>query len=89
MPKDSFTFNLNSPTFHADAIRQALEQLMSLRNSTKKRAELEWEIRVYRWILHQPDPEATALQYFEARDTGTMIPADKREAIARLGWSIP
>ncbi len=86
--KTQFEVNLNSPTFHQDVIRQAIEQLMSMRNTTSKRELLEWEIRVYRWILRQPDPEGTAMKYFAKRQEMGGIMSDKAEVIKALGWEI-
>lgn len=86
MPKQSFSFDLSSPTVHSEAVRQALEQLLSLLDRTDQRAELEWEIRVYRWILHQADPEPKAKAWFAARH---LCGHDKRARCATLGWEIP
>lgn len=90
--KQEFTMNLNSPTLHSDNIRQALEQLMSLRNTTPNRAELEWEIRLYRFILADKDPEAAAKLYYEARyietKPGEFRMLSKRAVVAKLGWRV-
>lgn len=83
--KTEFEINLNSPTFLTDTIRLGIEQLMSMRNRTSKRAELEWEIRLYRYILRQNDPEAAAREYFTARKENVV---SKREVVKILKWKV-
>lgn len=52
--------------------------------------ELAWEIRLYEWILAQPDAEEKARQYGAARSfLGSGAPVPKREVVKRLGWEIP
>lgn len=92
--KTEFSMDLNDPNLHSNNIRQALEQLMSMRNTTPNRAELEWEIRLYRYILADKDPEAAAKLYYETRHVQDpsapmrfrMLP--KREVARRLGWKV-
>jgi hypothetical protein len=85
------SIDLNSQTYHADICAVGIRLLEGLRKTTRKPADLEWEIRLYKWILQQPDPEATAKQYFEMRENQTdpFMPLGKRETVKRLGWVVP
>lgn len=62
-------------------------ELMAMRTTTTKRDELEWEIRLYDFMLL--DPEARLQQYHDAREgdsTRFLIP--KREVVQKLGWVV-
>lgn len=51
-------------------------------------AECLWEIRVYEWILNQPDRDVKAETYLNARIPGPGVLIEKRVVIRRLGWDI-
>ena len=70
-------------------VHVGLEQLKSYRGKAPKPDELEWEIRLYEWILKQPNPEATADAYFKARHSDACLYRSKRETVRGLGWEIP
>ncbi len=70
-------------------IRVALEQLRAYRATTPNPVELEWEIRLYEFILAQPNAEEAAAAYQKTRHRGGGSPLPKREVAARLGWRIP
>lgn len=84
----NISFNLNSPTYFSDVIVQTREQLISYRKKTKHPEELEWEIRVYDFILTQPNPNIAAEKYFKARTTHGNFLLAKRMAVKKLGWDI-
>lgn len=66
-----------------------LEQLKGYRGRSPNPEELEWEIRLYEWILEQPDAEAKADAYFKARHSDSCLYRSKRETVRALGWVIP
>lgn len=75
-------------------IHTGLQQLKSFaRQPTvngKGYDELLWEIRLYEWLLAQPDAEEKARLYLETRmplDKAEM--KEKREVVKLLGWDIP
>ena len=65
-----------------------IDQLESYRKITRNFDDLEWEIRLYRFMLE--NPEDLLLQFHEARyQDGTEILKSKREVASILGWEIP
>lgn len=72
---------------NADAIKFGIKQLKILRSSTPNRKELEWEIRLYKFILKQTDPEKAASDYFRVRNK-VCPPRSKRETVRILGWVV-
>lgn len=70
---------------------QQLEHFREIKCSNKPE-ELEWEIRVYKWILAQPDAKEKADLYLRARMPGDgrlhLPPRDKRAVVKDLGWDI-
>ncbi len=50
--------------------------------------ELDWEIKLYKYILAQPDPEKAARAYQDARYSDKKF-RNKRAAVKILGWEIP
>lgn len=84
---EEFTVDLSKG--EAEIVRMLIRQLEKCRKSTPQPSELEWEIRLYEYILSQPDPDETARQYMNARDklgTGRMLP--KRDVVVALGWDV-
>lgn len=49
--------------------------------------ELEWEIKLYEWILGQPDALEKASSYLRVRNAGGRL-LSKREVVEKLGWKI-
>jgi hypothetical protein len=90
--KNTFHFDLKSKTFFTDAVKEGLEQLKSylVNHTSNSPRELVWEIRLYEWILAQPDAEAKAEKYFVTRHAGTHggPPWPKRYVVEKLGWEI-
>ena len=76
---------------NANVIRNGLNQLIAQQKNqfvTDKR-DLDWEIKLYEWILKQPDPEDKASAYLKARHQGrpgSMV--NKRIVVKDLGWVI-
>ena len=81
MRTETFEFNLDDT---ASMVRMLIKQLESYRTITQHPEELEWEIRVYQYILK--DPEKRLMEYGQARRSQKV---SKRMAIAKLGWDIP
>lgn len=52
--------------------------------SVRTPEQVDWEIRLYEWILSQPDKEEKARLYCEARK----IVTSKEDVCKRLGWDI-
>lgn len=73
-------------------IHTGLQQLKHFKrtNSSDDPGELDWEIKLYEWILAQPDAEVKAKEYMDARhvtpEEGYLL--EKREVVRRLGWKI-
>ena len=61
------------------------KQLIHFRGKTEKPEELEWEIRLYDFILEMP--ETRLRQYNEVR-FGDGYPKSKRITVKILGWNI-
>lgn len=49
--------------------------------------ELAWEIKLYEWILKNPEPGRRSQEYLETRFSSE-APLTKRETVYRLGWLI-
>jgi hypothetical protein len=84
----STSFDLNSSTFYSDSIKEFIRQLEFLRSTTGQPEELEWELRLYNWILAQPDAETKAETYLKLRTKNGFPPVPKRDVVRQLGWSI-
>lgn len=50
--------------------------------------KIEWEIRLYEWILKQPDAENKAVLYSKARREEGFHHLAKRNVVKKLGWDI-
>lgn len=73
--------------FYRKTVEMHKDTLISLRKTTPKPEELEWEIRVYDYIL--VDPAVRYPQYQLARFDDNNMPRSKRTVIKELGWDIP
>lgn len=62
------------------------DQLIGYRTTTSKPEELEWEIRVYEFMLEDP---LTRLQAYQAARAQPGWPKAKRAVVKELGWKIP
>jgi hypothetical protein len=85
----TYSLDYDDPNAAAKVTLQIfIDQLTELRSTTSKPAELEWEIRVYHFILEDPVKRLTAYQNARRRGDG-LKPYSKRDAVAKLGWVIP
>lgn len=75
-------------TFLTKTIRMTLKQLESYRGSTANPAELEWEIRLYKYILNSPNKNDLAADYARERQCKSLSqpPVNKRKVVKKLGW---
>jgi hypothetical protein len=75
-------------TENKDPTRQIVEglikQLESYRGTTSNPDDLEWEIRVYKYILESPEERWE--QYSQARNWDKYI--STRDAVKQLGWDV-
>ncbi len=75
-----------------DAARKIIQihkdTLVSLRKQTDKSEELEWEIRVYDYMLEDPILRLDQYNAIRHANRGS-APMGKREVIKKLGWVIP
>lgn len=72
-----------------ETLRMHIDTLKSFRGTTPHPVEMEWEIRVYEYILE--DPAKRLKEYQNARygiGDGCRALIPKREAIKTLGWVI-
>jgi hypothetical protein len=84
----SYHIDYNNPDEAARAtVQMHKDTLVSFRGTTPHPEELEWEIRLYDYILE--DPLVRLKQYQDARFDKDCIPINKRKAVAKLGWTIP
>lgn len=70
-------------------LRMFIDQLISYRGTSPKPDELEWEIRVYEFMLNDPSPATRLRQYQEARAGKYCTTSGKRDAVSALGLVIP
>lgn len=61
------------------------EQLICYRGTTPNPELLEWEIRIYEFIIAHQNPEHMAEQWMQASKKNR----DKKLRIKELGWEIP
>lgn len=66
-------------------LKMLIEQLEELRGTTKYPEELEWEIRLYQFMLK--DPQKYLAEYEKTRRTAQGF-RPKREVVKILGWEI-
>jgi len=87
MTTETLEININDP---ADKhIETALNQLKGYlkQGRYKNLDQIKWEIRLYEWILSQPEKAKWASQYLKARHGKGLI--SKQETVKKLGWFIP
>jgi hypothetical protein len=77
------------PNDELTPIRLGLIQLIHYRKlgCSPKPAELEWEIRLYEWIINHPQAKEIARLYIDERRKSNFS-NDKREIAKKLGWEI-
>lgn len=63
------------------------QSLVDCRMSTSKPEELEWEIRLYDFMLLDPVKRYAAYRSARAAWPGKIVP--KREVAKQLGWDVP
>lgn len=63
------------------------DQLVSFRKTTDDPAELEWEIRLYDFMLEEPIKRFSQYSGARQRTGGRLLP--KRQVVKKLGWVIP
>ena len=89
MPMREYFIDFTNPD---EAARQTLQMhidtLVSLRNSTGNPEELEWEIRLYEYILQDPAKRLKAYQDARYGDDNS-LPLEKRDVVKILGWIVP
>ena len=69
-----------------DTLNMLISQLEGYRETTPKPEELEWEIRLYKYMLK--DPVARMRKYYEERSKVGMGPGSKRQVAKNLGWEV-
>jgi len=72
-------------------IKMGLEQLKKFKvaRAAPNPQELDWEIRLYEWILSNPEAPERALEYQQRRLlAGPPYLVPKREVVRQLGWRI-
>ena len=76
-----------SGSFALAPILMGLKQLKMYRERVppERRDALEWDIKLYEWILAQPDAEDKAMDYARVRKRP---PLPKKEVVEILGWDI-
>lgn len=82
----TFDLDLNNPT---NTLKMHIEMLKMYRNTTDKPDELEWEIRLYEYMLNSADMKKLYDDYNRIRYEDTDAPPlEKREVVERLGWVV-
>lgn len=92
--KDDARFEVNGKkidhevgdTLFTKTIRAGVAQLEGYRLTHKNPSELEWEIRVYNFILGSPDRNDRAEQYLKSRHKAGL--KTKRQVVKDLGWNV-
>lgn len=84
-----YNIDYNDPVQAAiTTINMHRDTLISLRKRTAKPEELEWEIRLYDYMLKEPVARLDA--YYKARiPKFGKPPIEKRKVVKKLGWVIP
>ncbi len=68
-----------------EVVRCFIDQLKTYRGTTPNPEQLEWEIRVYEFILQDIDVRYKA--YMETRMSGHLV-LTKRQVVEKLGWDV-
>lgn len=86
----NFDFNESNETIK-NILKMHIETMIEFRNTTPNPDELEWEIRVYEFMLNDTDSMARYKEYQYTRyaEFPKKLPLEKRETIKKLGWNIP
>lgn len=88
MTVKKYSVDLSDPEGAArNTIQMFRDQLVGYRKTTSHPEELEWEIRLYDYILEDPANRLSA--YKEARMGRGFVPKNKREVVKALGWEVP
>lgn len=84
-----YSIDYNNPEAAArTTINIHRDTLIYFRGTTPHQEELEWEIRLYEFMLE--DPVARLKAYQDTRyDKNDMQRMSKRAVVARLGWNVP
>lgn len=84
-------FNLNDPP--SRIIEIIREDLLTMRETTKKPKLFEWQLGLYDFILSQPDPDAKARQYMDASKASQSLKNDmplRASHVAKeVGYPVP
>lgn len=78
---------IGTSEFYKKVVEMHRDGLVSFRKTTALHEELEWEIRLYDFILE--DPVTRYPQYQDARYSDDNVPIEKRDAVKKLGWVVP
>lgn len=70
------------------AITVALKGLLKMKRNREGPLDIDWEIRLYEWMLRQPDVGQKCKQYFKLRFGGVNGLMSKRLIAKKLGWEI-
>lgn len=88
MIERKYSIDYNNPVKAAQTTIQAfIDSLTDLRAGCPNPEDLEWEIRLYQFILL--DPIARLKAYQEQRFSKGYVPVKKREVVRKLGWKVP
>lgn len=91
--RNEFECALGSPAVDISlwTIFNGLNQLKQIRDKGLRADfhELDWEIKLYEWILGQPDAAQKATRYLDKRfPRWGKVTYSKREVVKELGWRI-
>jgi len=85
----SIEFDLSKPPSLVSVVRSELDNLIAYRDDGRiPSPELLRDIRLYEYILRQPDPDTAARKYFETRHRDNGPPVDRSLVLQILGWEI-
>ena len=83
----TYKLNMSDPVECAEGqLKIFIDQLEECRFTTTKPDLLEWEIRLYKFMLLDPVRRLDA--YHKTRKVGGAL-LDKREVVNKLGWIVP
>lgn len=84
-----YTIDFNNPEQAArTTLKMHIDTLDSFRHTTDHPAELEWEIRLYEFMLQDPVPRLKLYQEARWPELGKP-PISKRAVVEKLGWVVP
>jgi hypothetical protein len=70
-----YKFNINDSA--SKTLMEVRDGLVRMRESTKQPLLLEWQLRLYDFILTEPDTDAKAQAYFDSKGRVTPLPFDR------------